>query len=225
MWAVVPLKSPGEAKSRLAAVLSAAQRVHLFFALAERAILALQATPGVQVVAVATASAEVAAFARSLDAEVVRLAADLGTASAFVSAIIQLRPLRLERVLMVAGDLPLVSAAALERVVALADSQPGIVVVPDRHRVGTNALLCSPPEVVTLCFGGDSFRLHLQAARTAGVPARVLELDALALDLDVAADLDYLGAAAGAPAAELFHALRYVDVARMPSHCAAGATR
>ena len=225
MWAVVPLKSPDEAKSRLASVLSAAQRRHLFLTLAERVIRALQATPGVAVVAVVTASAEVADFARSLDAELIRHAADFGTASAFMSALVHLRPLRLERLLMVVGDLPLVTAAALERVVALADSQPGIVVVPDRHRVGTNALLCSPPEVVAPCFGGDSFRLHLKAARAAGVPARVLELEALALDLDVAADLDYLRAAGSAPAAQLWQALRHVDAERRPSRCVAGAAR
>lgn len=214
MWAVVPLKSPDEAKSRLATVLSTVQRRQLFFALAERVIRALHATPGIEVVAVVTASAEVATFARSLHAEVIRHAVDFGTASAFASAVRHLQPLHLERLLMIAGDLPLVSPTALQQLIALADTQPGVasvVIVPDRHGLGTNALLCTPPEVIAPCFGGDSFRQHLRVAELAGVPARVLESEALALDLDVAADLEYLRIKGGAPAQQLLPTLWQTD--------------
>jgi 2-phospho-L-lactate guanylyltransferase len=208
MWAVVPLKSPDGAKSRLAGVLNVAQRRHLFFALAKRVILALHATPGIDTVAVVTASAEVAAFARSLNAELIRQAADFGTSSAFASAVRQLGALRLRQLLMIAGDLALVSPPALGRIVALAGSRPGVVVVPDRHRLGTNALLCTPPEVMAPCFGADSFRLHLRAAEAAGVPAYALDVEELALDVDVAEDLEYLRIHGGAPALQLFQALR-----------------
>ena len=55
-WALVPLKSPDRAKSRLAGVLSPVQRTTLFFALAERVIHALRGTPGIDNVVVVTAS-------------------------------------------------------------------------------------------------------------------------------------------------------------------------
>jgi 2-phospho-L-lactate/phosphoenolpyruvate guanylyltransferase len=225
MWAVVPLKSPDEAKSRLTTVLNAVQRRELFFALAERVIRALHATPGIDVVAVVTASTEVATFARSLQAEVIRHAADFGTASAFASAVLHLQPMRLERLLMIAGDLPLVSSATLQPLVALADAQPGVVIVPDRHGLGTNALLCTPPGVIAPCFGSNSFQHHLRAAETAGVPARVLQLEALALDLDVAADLEYLRVNGGTSGLQLLQTLWQTETPTAFTREAAGVTR
>jgi 2-phospho-L-lactate guanylyltransferase len=211
MWAVVPLKSPDEAKSRLATVLNAAQRRALMFALAERVIRTLHATPGIDVVAVVTASNEVAAFARSLQAEVIRHAEDFGTASAFASAVRHLQPLHLQRLLMIAGDLPLVSNAALENLLACSTAPRSVVVVPDRHSLGTNALLCSPPEIIAPCFGSNSFQQHLRAAELAGVSARVLQDDSLALDLDVADDLEFLRSNGGAAAQQLLQSLAQID--------------
>ena len=67
---------------------------------------------------------------------------------------------------------------------------------------GTNALLCVPPDVLAPCFGEQSFQRHLAAARAANLHARILEIDALALDLDEPADLEELrrrGGGAGIP--------------------------
>jgi len=200
---MVPLKSREHAKSRLAAVLSPEQRAHLFFALAERVIKALHATRGIDAVAVVTASAEIAAFARSLGAAPILQSADSGMSAAFDLAIDELQRTQPRRVLMLPGDLPWISSSALEAVLGAAGPEPGMVVVPDRHRVGTNALLCSPPRALAPCFGDHSFERHLAAAKAAGVAARILELEALALDLDDPADLDYLRRRDGALAAQL----------------------
>jgi 2-phospho-L-lactate guanylyltransferase len=120
------------------------------------------------------------------------------------------------RALMVPGDLPLISSSAVEEVLAAADMQPGIVIVPDRHRVGTNALLCDPPQAIAPCFGGHSFERHLTAARSAGVAARVLEIADIGLDLDVPEDFDCLRGAARIPegtlTAPLLEALRSIEI-------------
>lgn len=203
-WALVPLKSRERAKSRLATVLSSEQRLHLFFGLAERVIRALHATRGIDSVAVVTASAEIAAFTRSLGAIPILQSADFGMSAAFEQAIGELQVAQPRRVLMLPGDLPLISPAALETVLAAAGSEPGIVVVPDRHRVGTNALLCTPPRVLPPCFGGHSFDRHLSSATAAGIDVRVVESDALALDLDEPEDLEYLHHRDSALAAQLF---------------------
>jgi len=210
-WALVPLKSCERAKSRLATVLSPDQRVRLFFGLAERVIRTLHATRGIDSVAVVTASAQIAAFARSLGAVPILQSDDFGMSAAFDLAIRELQHTQPQRVLMLPGDLPLVSSSALEAVLGAAGTEPGIVVVPDRHRVGTNALLCNPPLALAPCFGGHSFERHLAAAKAAGVTARVLELEALALDLDHAGDLDYLRHRDGALAAQLLGPLPGVN--------------
>jgi 2-phospho-L-lactate guanylyltransferase len=87
-------------------------------------------------------------------------------------------------------DLPMVSPEALAALLApLRDRErPLVVLVPDRHRRGTNALLLAPPDAIEFGFGGDSRAAHAACAVEAG--ARLVELDGpLSLDLDTPDDL------------------------------------
>jgi 2-phospho-L-lactate/phosphoenolpyruvate guanylyltransferase len=197
MWAVVPLKSPHAAKSRLAGVLQAEARARLFFALAEHVIATLRATPGIERVLAVSASSEAGAFARSHGADVLRLASDAGTGQACRDALEALRPRKLRAVLMIAADLPLLTPFALSALLASARRAPCVALAPDRKRAGTNALLCSPPEAIPAMFGAHSFERHASAARRAGVALHVIESKALAFDVDDAADLQELRALLG----------------------------
>lgn len=207
VWAVVALKSPERAKTRLAGWLSPVQRRQLLFTLAERSIRALHATPGIGAIHVVSASPEVAGFARALGARPLLQDIERGTAAAFASAIEQLGPQRPRKLLMLAGDLPLVGASALQSLCDAADHAQAVI-VPDRHQLGTNALLCSPPAILAPSFGHDSFNRHCQAASSAKLETRVLQLDALALDLDVPDDFDALRRLSAASADALMAALR-----------------
>jgi 2-phospho-L-lactate guanylyltransferase len=92
--------------------------------------------------------------------------------------------------LVLPADLPGVSPAAIEAVLATLDDQPPplVAIVPDRHGRGTNALLLSPPGVIEFAFGGDSRVAHRHAADAAST--RVVELDGpLSLDIDTPEDL------------------------------------
>lgn len=191
-WAIVPLKSPERAKSRLAPVLSAEKRRRLFFDVARRVLCTLATTPEIDRVVVVTASDEVAAFSQELGAVLISQPADTGTADAFASAVEELRSLRLERLLMMAGDLPLITVEAVQELLACGGQASGAVLVPDRRKIGTNALLSMLPHRLPPCFGEDSLRRHQLAARSGGVLVRIHESEALALDLDVPADLEHL---------------------------------
>jgi 2-phospho-L-lactate guanylyltransferase len=191
-WALVPLKSSERAKSRLAGALDAEQRRQLFFSLAERVILALNESRNIDAVAVVTSSREVAAFARLLHATPIMQDADVGMAPALALALQSLQAMQPGRVLMVPGDLPLITASAVDAIFDATSSGEHVVLVPDRRHEGTNALLCSPPNVVAPCFGVASFARHLSVARTAGIATTVAEIDELALDLDCVEDLHYL---------------------------------
>ena len=96
-------------------------------------------------------------------------------------------------VLVLPADLPAVSAAAIDELIdAAAEGAHGITrlaaAVPDRHGLGTNALLITPPGAINPAFGEASRAAHAAQADAAGV--RWLELDGpLALDLDTPADL------------------------------------
>ncbi len=191
MWAAVPLKSPDTAKSRLRVALDAGARTRLFLAMARHTIHTLVQTPGIARVAVVTASPEIAALAERHQAVVIREDHEAGTAHACCTAVERLSG-RIESLLLISGDLPLLSASALAAFVELSGRSPVVAIAPDRHRTGTNALMCAPPGIIPISFGLDSFQQHVAAARRRRVELRIVESDALALDMDDAADLDEL---------------------------------
>lgn len=211
-WALVPLKSSDRAKSRLAEILDPEQRAQLFYAMAERVIVALRASKGIDAVAVVTASREVAAFARTLGATPILQDSDVGMSPALQSALRVLQPMQPARVLMVPGDLPLISSAAVDAVLTAADSDASIVVVPDRRREGTNALLCAPPDALAPHFGGCSFERHLAAAKATGIATHIIEIEEFALDLDCPDDLNYLQRHRDQRAAQLLATLHAATV-------------
>lgn len=63
------------------------------------------------------------------------------------------------------------------------------VLVPSRDRLGTNALFRSPPTLFPSRFGHDSLALHTREARVRNAAVTVLEVEALALDIDDPADV------------------------------------
>ncbi len=195
MWAIVPLKSPDNAKSRLARVLAPPARRSLFFAMAEQVLHALAATPGIGRILVVTSSPEVEHFAGTHGVHVLHQAQDAGTAHACRFALGSGLLEAQAPVLFVSGDLPLASSSefgALLRRAQSVPSTPSIVVAPDRHRQGTNALWCSGTNVVTPSFGTGSFARHIEQAHATGVAVAIHEATDLALDIDEPADLRYL---------------------------------
>ena len=97
-----------------------------------------------------------------------------------------------DRALLVPGDTPLLEPGDVERLI---HTSTGVVIVPDRHGTGTNALVLSPPDAIEPSFGPDSCARHVAAAEAADVPHRVEEVPGLTLDVDTPADLAELAAA------------------------------
>jgi 2-phospho-L-lactate/phosphoenolpyruvate guanylyltransferase len=97
-----------------------------------------------------------------------------------------------DRAVLVPGDTPLLQSGDVAILVGAAS---GVVIAPDRHGTGTNALALSPPDAIEPSFGPDSFARHVAAAEAAGVPHRVEEIPGLTLDVDTPSDLTELAAA------------------------------
>ena len=91
-----------------------------------------------------------------------------------------------ERALLVPGDCPAIDPQELS---ALLAGGGDVVIVPDRHGSGTNALLLEPPTIVAPSFGAGSFARHAALARAAGAEVKVRELPSLGLDVDTPDDL------------------------------------
>jgi 2-phospho-L-lactate/phosphoenolpyruvate guanylyltransferase len=189
--AILPVKSFGAAKQRLADSLGAGSRQALAQAMFIDVLITLQRVPGLEGVAVVTADHIAEAVATSRH---VRVLADTGQAGQSEAALIGIRHALAEgyeRVVLVPGDTPLVQAGELAALIAGAR---GITIVPDRHGTGTNALVLAPPDAIEPSFGEGSFARHLAAAERSDTPHRVEELPTLALDVDTPDDLAELAA-------------------------------
>jgi 2-phospho-L-lactate/phosphoenolpyruvate guanylyltransferase len=189
--AFVPLKHPACARHRLLEALTAKQRHSMYFTLARRIITALRDVPMVRDIVVVTSSAEVELLAGHLGVRVMHQMRDEGINNACETALASSSAVGITNALIISGDLPLVTSESITALLQSAHLQErGVTVVPDRHRIGTNALVCTPADAIRLRFGPNSFAEHLRTAREHGLVARVFESGELALDIDEPEDLD-----------------------------------
>ena len=100
-----------------------------------------------------------------------------------------------ERALLVPGDCPVVEPEELSRLLGRTAGAPSVVIVPDRHGSGTNALLLTPPSAVAPSFGTGSLARHAARATAAGATVKVCDLPSLGLDVDTPDDLAALRSA------------------------------
>lgn len=152
----------------------------------------LRHVPGLDEIAVVTCdrAAESAASARGVT--VLHDAAQSGQSDAALIGIRYALETGCDRAVLLPGDTPLLQPGDVARLITGAT---GVVIVPDRHGTGTNALALSPPDAIEPSFGPDSFARHVAAAEAAGMPHRVEEVPALMLDVDTPGDLAELAAA------------------------------
>lgn len=189
--AIVPVKRLDAAKSRLAEVLDVADRRALMLAMLADVLMNLRRSEGIGRVVVVTDDREVRHRAIAEGAEVVP-DDDAGSHSAAALRGIAAVASPTDRVFLAPGDCPLVRVEELDEL--LTTPQPPVVIVPDRHGLGTNALLLDPPDAIDPAFGDGSRDRHVQLAQAAGVEAAVRVLPSLALDIDTADDLAALRA-------------------------------
>jgi len=69
---------------------------------------------------------------------------------------------------------------------------PCVIITPDRHENGTNALLMAPGGLIKYDFGIGSFQRHCDLARNIGVSLQIVRNDHIELDLDTPEDLALL---------------------------------
>ncbi len=190
VWALVPVKLPGHAKSRLAPALNPAERVALAGHMAHDVLGALQACPGISGIALLAADGDARDLAGQFGCRILPddphldLSANLQVAAAALAAD------GARALVIVPTDLPTLTAADIAAL--LAGLGPGVTVVPAGMDGGTNALGMAPPTAGECRFGPDSARRHLDAARQRGVEARRLDLAAFARDVDTVDDVRWL---------------------------------
>ena len=188
--AVVPVKDLGNAKQRLAGVLGQSERTALFRAMLEDVLEALAGAASIDRIVLVTRDAEAMALARRYDAECLVEPENRGHTAAVEFAAGALAVRGAEALLQVPGDIPRVTSGEIEAVVAAHAPAPAVTIAPSRDHRGSNAVLCSPPDVFPFRFGDDSFHPHLAAARAMGIEPTVVERAGIGLDIDTPDDLE-----------------------------------
>jgi 2-phospho-L-lactate/phosphoenolpyruvate guanylyltransferase len=221
--AILPVKSFNAAKQRLASSLPSGSRQALAQAMVQDVLASLRKVERIERIVV-VASEPTMKFPTDDQVVLIEDYARAGQSTAAIAGIRWAVASGFGRVLLVPGDTPLLRATELDGL--LADAPEEVVIVPDRHGTGTNALLLRPPAVIEPSFGPDSLRRHVAAAQTAAVAHRVEELQSLIFDVDTADDLAIVADAierTDAIAPHTREALRRVDRAGARPKSPAGA--
>ena len=187
--AVIPVKELARGKQRLQPLLTAPERHLLSKTMLEDVLSVVAISPVFDRVLVITSDTEAAACARQFGAGVIKEARQVRQSQSVDAAAAICRQMGAEAMLIVPLDIPRITAGDLARIVEKGTSCPGIVLVPSRDELGTNALLARPPEAIPFRFGYDSFRAHRQEAEARDLPCEICELPNLALDIDEIEDL------------------------------------
>ena len=185
IWLLVLARDPSGAKTRLSGVLDPESRSRIAVAMLRDVLDASHGVPFARRVVV-TESDALRRIARTMDTEAIDTPAT-GRTSPPVSPPAA-APQPAASALVLAADPPLLAATDLA---AMRDAalDADVVIAPDRHRRGTNALLLTPPTAIAPAFGPDSFRLHRDRARDAALRTRIVATRGLATDVDDADDL------------------------------------
>jgi len=190
IWAVIPVKPFELAKTRLSAALSGSERAQLARVMVEDVLETLAGVKALAGMMVVTADPSAVALAARYGAVVLREAAPTGIDAALARATRYLSSTPQAGMLMLAGDLPQASVAAVEELTrTLNRSNPVVTIVPAVRDRGTNALGCRPATIIAPSFGPRSFDRHYQAARVDGITPVVLDSSELGYDIDRPGDL------------------------------------
>ncbi len=191
-WAIVPVKPLRRAKSRLSGVLTDGERAALSQYLLEQTLNVLNEVQEIESTLVVSRDSQALALARRAGARTLTEHGAPELNKALVRATMVAMEYGAGGILVLPADLPLLTIDDVSVLLEAGKDPPVVVLVPDRHEVGTNALLVRPSGLLAYDFGPDSFHRHKAQAEELGARIEIRNIPTLALDLDLPEDLDRL---------------------------------
>ncbi|NJC98044.1 MAG: 2-phospho-L-lactate guanylyltransferase [Anaerolineales bacterium] len=192
IWAIVPVKPLRRGKSRLAGALTEDERTELNQSLLQHTLKTLVDLKEVEQVLVISRDPHALTIARNYGARTVREDGQPQLNTALTRATVVAQVYATRGVLVLPADLPLISREDVLTLIEKAVDPPVVVIAPDRHGKGTNALLISPAGLIDYDFGENSFQRHCELVKKAGARLEIVDLPSLGLDLDLPEDLEII---------------------------------
>ena len=189
VWAVVPVKELTDAKQRLSSRLSLEERRALATIMLEDVLDAVSAVRELAGILVVTVDPVATSLARRYGARIVGEGAREGHTGAVTAAANLLVREGRAGMMTMPGDIPLISTTEIAAALAAHRPAPAFTIVPAHDELGSNTIICSPPDAVPLRFGENSFYPHLDAARARGIEPLIIRQPGIAMDIDHPVDL------------------------------------
>jgi 2-phospho-L-lactate guanylyltransferase len=185
MDALIPLKRLDLAKTRLRELLAPDERVRLMRLLVENAVQQVRAAQPIERVILVSSEPQSPALAAEWGIEHFD---DHGLPWNDALAAAMSEAVRTPSVAIVSADLPFITSADVEALVAAAP--PAGLAIARARDAGTNGVVMRPTGAVTTTFGvPGSAAAHAAIAAAAGLDAAIVDIPGLALDLDNADDV------------------------------------
>lgn len=194
-WALVPLKRLDRAKRRLAPALPEEKRGRLVLAMVADVLAALDGVRDIERILLVSSEPEAGSLLARGNFDVFYSAQSEGMNRELEQAAAYASSQGAQRVLIVHGDLPYLTAPAIRKFLAAAPPD-GMQAAACKWGTGTNILLTPVPLRVPLVFGRHSLRRFRHMAEGAGQRLDVVRDPRLAADVDDLADFERLCAPA-----------------------------
>ncbi len=192
MWLVIPVKNFADAKQRLREYLDQSERAELYRCMLEDVLDCVCQLDELDGMALVTLDSTAAALADKYGMRIISEPANRGHTEAVQYGIEMLMNEGVGEIITLPGDIPLATHSELQSLIESHNNlglSQAFSIVPSHDYGGSNAVICSPPNVVPLKFGTDSYFPHLQKAKATGIEPNVVPLPGISLDIDTIDDL------------------------------------
>lgn len=190
IWAVIPIKALNKAKNRLASFLTEDERRKLVLKLFEHTLQELADWQILEGILVVSNDPFFNRFSASYSFEFLLEKQTSGLNGSVQMAAEYLESKGIEAMLVIHGDLPLISQEELNQLVAAAPTT-GVLIAPDRHLCGTNVLWVAPPLIIPFAYGSESFQKHQELTKKLNCSLVIFQSESLGLDIDFYDDYSF----------------------------------
>ena len=189
IWAIIPVKEFEGAKHRLSDLLSPHERLVLAATMLADVLNAVAGCRHLAGVMIVTLDPNATVLGKRIGARIVTEGARDGHTGSVNAGRRILASERRSGMITMPGDIPAVRADEIDAVLSAHLAAPSFTIAPAHDDLGSNAVVCSPPEAVPLRFGDNSYFPHLAAARRQGIEPTVIRQPGIAMDIDHPVDL------------------------------------
>ena len=192
MWAVIPVKNISQAKQRLSPSLKEEERKDLFSAMLEDVLSVVVKIQFFEKVILASNCQNAISIAESYGVSVLKTAPDRGLNQAAIESANFLEGKGVNGMFLIPADIPLVTDKEIYSVLETHPPSPSVSIIPSQDKSGSNCLVLTPPYIMPLRFGKESFVRHIEIAQKRGLRVNSIELTGFGLDIDTPEDLSDL---------------------------------